>query len=271
MLKDDFTDDQVVTALKVLTAKAAAVGTPLAAVYLSGSVVGMSAAGLTSGLATLGMGGVLGLSSMATGIGVAVLIGVGTYAGVRKLTGANELTRSKRRELMLNEVIKQTQNTISLLIQDVNFITLKINEYMLTHTTQDAQIKKLMSLMTQMTGAGAVLTNKSSLAQSNATKLRCAQYLDENKLKILTREPTKMELFDYIHGFYEERVFTSDKDGVSQEIIKLVVKKGFSTNELENLAKAFEAIGYFNVSDVLKSNVTDAATKAKDKLAGFFS
>lgn len=31
MLKDDFTDDQVVTALKVLTAKAAAVGTPLAA------------------------------------------------------------------------------------------------------------------------------------------------------------------------------------------------------------------------------------------------
>lgn len=148
MLKDDFTDEQVIAALKVLSAKAAAVGTPLAAVYLSGSVIGMSAAGLTSGLATLGMGGVLGLSSMATGIGVAVLIGVGTYAGVRKLTGANELTRSKRRELMLNEVIKQTQMTISLLIQDINYITSKLNEYILKHGTQDAQIKKLMLLMT---------------------------------------------------------------------------------------------------------------------------
>ncbi len=125
MLKDDFTDDQIVNALKALTAKAAAVGTPLAAVYLSGSVVGMSAAGLTSGLATLGMGGVLGLSSMASGIGVAVLLGVGAYAGVRKLTGTNEITRSKRRELMLNEVIKQTQSTISLLIQDINYITLR--------------------------------------------------------------------------------------------------------------------------------------------------
>ena len=96
MLTDDYSDDQVVAALKGLSAKAAAVGTPLAAVYLSGSVVGMSAAGMTSGLATLGMGGALGFSSMATGIGVAVLLGVGAYAGVRRLTGANELTRAKR-------------------------------------------------------------------------------------------------------------------------------------------------------------------------------
>jgi hypothetical protein len=271
MLKDDFTDDQIVSALKILSAKAAAVGTPLAAVYLSGSVVGMSAAGLTSGLATLGMGGMLGLSSMATGIGVAVLIGVGAYAGIRKLTGANELTRSKRRELMLNEVIKQTHSTVSLLIQDINYITIKLNEFILSHGTQDAKINKLMMLMTQMTGAGTVLTAKSESAQSSANKLRCAQYLDEQKLKSLTREPTKAELYDFIMSFYEERAFTQEKDGVISEITKLTIKKNQDSKDLENLARAFEVVGYFNVSDVLKGTAVDVASKAKDKLAGFFS
>ncbi|WP_043529468.1 hypothetical protein [Litchfieldella xinjiangensis] len=271
MLRDDVTDDQVISSLKALSAKAAAVGTPLAAVYLSGSVVGMSAAGLTSGLATLGMGGMLGLSSMATGIGVAVLIGVGAYAGVRKLTGANELTRFKRRELMLNEVIKQTQSTISLLIEDINFITQKLNDLLKAHSSQDAQVKKLMSLMSQMTSAGSVLTNKSNAAQSSATKIRCARFIDTEKLRSLTRDPTKADLFDFIMSFYEPQNFTIEKDGEAREITKLALKSNYTTKELENLAKAFEAVGYFKVSDVLMGSASDMAGKTKDRLAGLFS
>ncbi|PTQ87367.1 hypothetical protein C8N29_11914 [Agitococcus lubricus] len=272
MLKEDYSDDQIISALKELSAKAAAVGTPLAAVYLSGSVVGMSAAGLTSGLATMGLGGMLGLSSMASGIGVAVLLGVGAYTGMRKLTGADELTRSKRRELMLNEVIKQTQATISLLIQDVNFVIVKLNECILTHGTQDVRIKQLTALLTQMTSAGTVLTQKSDVAQGSATKLQCAQFLDENKLKALTKEPTKQELEGVIRGFYELRTFKEVKEGQSpQQVNKLALRRELTVAQYESLAKAFEAIGYFNVSDVLKSTAVDAASKAKDKLAGFFS
>lgn len=271
MLKEDVTDEQIVSALKLLSAKAAAVGTPLAAVYLSGSVVGMSAAGLTSGLATLGMGGILGLSSMATGIGVAVLLGVGAYTGIRKLTGANELTRFKRRELMLNEVVKQTQATISLLIQDINYITGRLNQVIHSYGTQDQQIRKLMQLMSQMTSAGTVLTGKSNAAQNSATKLRCAQFLDEGKLTLLTKEPTKAEFFDFIRGFYEERPFIQEKDGQQVEVFRLAVKRGVEIKDLENLAKAFEAIGYFNVGDVLMGAAADVAGKAKDKITGLFS
>lgn len=271
MLTDDYSDDQVVAALKGLSAKAAAVGTPLAAVYLSGSVVGMSAAGMTSGLATLGMGGALGFSSMATGIGVAVLLGVGAYAGVRRLTGANELTRAKRRELMLNEIIKQTQRTISLLVADINYLTEQVNLRIHAHGVQDAQIRKLMGLMTQMTAAGTVLAARSNEAQGSATRLRCARYLDLDKLRSLTREPTKAELYDFIVGFYEERTFVEEKDGVKRDVTRLTVKQGYVPAELENLARAFEAVGYFNVGEVLKGSALDAAGKAKDKLAGLFS
>lgn len=271
MLKEDVTDDQIVSALKLLSAKAAAVGTPLAAVYLSGSVIGMSAAGLTSGLATLGMGGLLGLSGMTTGIGVAVLIGVGAYAGVRKLTGADELTRSKRRELMLVEVIKQTQTTISLLMQDINHITERLNQALADHGEQSQKIQRLMAMMGQMTGAGTVLTSKSEAAQSSATKLRCARFLDDAKLKTLTKEPTKAELYDFIRGFYEESSFTQEKDGQQVKILKLAIKSGVSSRDLENLARAFEVIGYFNVGDVLVGGAVDMANKAKDKITGLFS
>lgn len=272
MLTQDLSDDQIVGVLKILSAKAAAVGTPLAAVYLSGSVMGLSAAGLTSGLAALGMGGILGMSSMTTGIGVAVLIGVGAYAGVRKLTGANELSRAKYRELMLNEVIKQTQTTISLLIQDINYLTERLTKTLQVHGTQSEQIRKLMTLMQQMTSAGAVLTARATHAQGSAAKLRCAQFLDEAKLRILTREPTKMALFDLIHSFYESRSFTLTKDdGTSSEVVRLAIKPGASAKSLEELALAFEAIGYFNVSDVLKGAAVDVASKAKDKLSGLFS
>lgn len=58
----------------------AATGIPIAAVAVSGSVFGLSAAGITSGLAALGMG--LG---MVSGIGVVAALGIGSYLGVRYL------------------------------------------------------------------------------------------------------------------------------------------------------------------------------------------
>lgn len=67
-------------ALEEAVAGVAGAGVPLAAVALSGQVVGFSAAGMTSGLSALGMG--LG---MASGMGVAVGMGIGSYIGVKWL------------------------------------------------------------------------------------------------------------------------------------------------------------------------------------------
>ncbi len=59
--------------------KASAVGVPLAALYVSGSVVGFSAVGITSGLATIGGAAgltALGLNPMTAGIAALILGGV---------------------------------------------------------------------------------------------------------------------------------------------------------------------------------------------------
>lgn len=260
MLSDDFSDDALTRGMKELGAKAGAVGVPLAAVYLSGSVVGMSAAGLTSGLATLGLGGVLGFSSMATGIGVAVLLGLGAYKGIKHLTGANELDKTKRRELMLNEVIKQTQATVSHLMEDINFITIKLNETILSHGIQDKKVKLLLQKVKLLTSAGNVLTQKGDATQSKCFKLKCPKELNHEKLQSLTREATKQQIYTVIMSFYEEKTVEREQSGETVTAQVLTLKQDISTLDMEKLAKVFEAIGYFNAADVIKG-----------KLLGIFS
>lgn len=260
MLNDDLSDNALARNMKELGAKAGAVGVPLAAVYLSGSVVGMSAAGLTSGLATLGLGGVLGFSSMATGIGVAVLLGVGAYKGIKHLTGANELDKTKRRELMLNEVIKQQQLTVSKLMQDINFIAIKLNDTIISGKATEEKVKLLIQKFKLLTSAGGVLTRANEATQSKCFRLKCPSELDQDKLKSLTQEATKQSIYTAIMSFYVEENIEKEMDGKVLTVKSLVLKKDISVMNIEKLAKMFESIGYFNVGSVIKG-----------KLSGFFS
>ena len=273
LLEEDFTDDKMKKAFSELSAKAAAVGTPLAAVYLSGSVIGMSAAGMTSGLAMLGMGGVLGFSSMATGIGVAILIGVGTYAGVKKLTGSDELSKYKRKQLMLNEVIKQTQDTISTIVGDINYVTSRLNQT-IEKVSQvsgnanallevNAKLRQQMSMLKGITGAADILNHKVHEAEGDSNKLKCPLILDISKLQALTTEPTKKKFYDFIMDFYVEEEVVVEKNNEKQTVKRLVVDNSKKAEFLQ-LSKAFDVIGYFNVSDVL-------AGKTKQALTGLFT
>lgn len=123
LLAGNVADDVITARAKDLAARSAAFGVPIAAVYLSGSVVGLSAAGISSGLATLGLGGVLCFSSMASGIGVAALLGVGAYKGVQYLTNRGEDARKARRDVLLQEVLRMHQTAINDLVEDVNQIS----------------------------------------------------------------------------------------------------------------------------------------------------
>ena len=120
ILEGDLSDAAIMNAAKDLTAKAGAAGVPLGVIYVGGSVTGLSAAGITSGLAALGMGGVLGLSAMVTGIGVAIIMGGAVYQGVRWVLGRSERDKVTLRELMLQEVLRTHQQAIINLGEDMS-------------------------------------------------------------------------------------------------------------------------------------------------------
>ena len=161
---------------------------------------------------------------------------------------------------MLTEVIKQTQTTVSYLMEDINFITIKLNETILSHGVQDEKVKLLLQKVKLLTSAGNVLTQKGDATQSQCFKLKCPKELNKEKLQSLTREATKQHIYTVIMSFYEEKTIEHEQDGVAVTAQVLILKQDISTLDMEKLAKVFEAIGYFNAADVIKG-----------KLLGIFS
>lgn len=128
---------------KDLASKAAAVGVPIVAVYFSGSVVGLSAAGITSGLAALGFGGLLRLSSMTTGVGTVIILGVMAYKGVRWILGKNERELRNKREKLIQDILKTHQKAINILIEDINELANKLEQYMSQSNRNEELLEKL--------------------------------------------------------------------------------------------------------------------------------
>ena len=114
-------DDYAADAIKNAGAGLAAVGVPVAAVWFSGSVIGLSAAGITSGLA--GLGALIGIGGMIPGIGVAILLGTGIFMGVNALLDTGD--KSKKAKLQAEKerkaqlVIKNMQGAIDQLVDQI--------------------------------------------------------------------------------------------------------------------------------------------------------
>ena len=158
ILAGELSDRQIKSTAKVMAAEAMRVGVPVAAVYLSGSVTGLSAAGITSGLAALGLGGVLGLSAMVTGIGVAIVAGGAAYKGVRWVLGGSERNRAFRRELMLQDVLRIHQAAIINLAEDISFFGERV-EVLSTETDRNRDaIDRIFREVTLMSRSASALT-----------------------------------------------------------------------------------------------------------------
>jgi hypothetical protein len=123
LLMGQLTADEFAKGARNLAATATSIGVPITAVYFSGSVIGLSAAGIISGLTELGLGGILGLSSLVTGIGVVVVMGIVTFKLVSWAVTGNERRMEKIREHMIQEVITLNQQAMLALAEDINSLS----------------------------------------------------------------------------------------------------------------------------------------------------
>ncbi len=105
-------------AIKAAAAGLGAVGVPIAAVYFSGTIIGLSAAGITGGLAALGLG-----FGMVPGIGVAVVLGTAVFLGTTWLLGDSRKVKEEKlraaQERKAQLVIKNLQEAIAQIIDRI--------------------------------------------------------------------------------------------------------------------------------------------------------
>lgn len=146
--------------VQTLAAKSAAVGVPLVAVYLSGSVIGLSAAGITSGLAALGFGGLFGLSAMVTGIGAVLVLGVAVYQIVRWLAGSKEKELAALRERLMQEVMHQLQRTVNALLGDIQELTANVVDLTRQAEIDKRRMRRLAQELQALAGAMATLSKR---------------------------------------------------------------------------------------------------------------
>ncbi len=158
ILSGELSDSQIKNMAKIMAAQATAVGIPIASVYLSGSVVGLSAAGIASGLATLGVGGVLGLSAMVTGIGVAIILGGIAYKGVQWALDGAKRDRTSIRELMLQEVLQMHQRAIINLGEDMSHFGKRIAELAQETEINRKSIKELLHEVILLSRSASAMT-----------------------------------------------------------------------------------------------------------------
>ncbi len=159
--EEDFASNRITTSQlestsKDIAAKAAAFGVPIAAVSLAGSVSGLSGAGITSGLAALGFGGLLGLSAMVTGIGTVVILGVAVHQGTRFMLAANERERENQREHLIQHVIKNHQQAMAELTDDIAGLAHRMEAH-LTQTTRNEE--RLATLKAELAAFQLALVN----------------------------------------------------------------------------------------------------------------
>ncbi len=160
IMNGEVKDNQIIANAKDISARASAVGVPIAALYMSGSVAGLSAAGMTSGLAALGLGGILGLSSMVTGLGVLLVAGVGVYKGVRWLTANSERSKRQKREIIIHEIIRNNQKSINNLAEDVNYFANLVANVALEAEFNQQKVDKLGHELTIFSQAIKKLSEK---------------------------------------------------------------------------------------------------------------
>lgn len=268
ILNERKNDDQIKDKLKETIARAGAVGVPMAAVYLSGSVIGVSAAGITSGLAALGMGGVLGFSSMFTGIGVAVLLGIGAYKGVRKFSGLDDLEKNKEREMMLKEIATNAQKTLNYLVEDINDLNEQLQQALSEIDVLDEKAKqmalRLSKLMRQMGRGAQYTTGKMNYATKEQIICRLPRSINMEVIEKLAPGATHAASRELLAKVYSKQG-TDDK----HQVINNCLDTECSEEDLTMAYNTLEAIGYFKLSDNAMASAKNAADNSIKEMKNF--
>ena len=195
-MTDQETSDKKILALTgEIAAAATGVGVPVTAVYLTGSVTGLSAAGISSGLAGIGLGGLFGLSAMATGVGAAVGGGVVAYKAARWLTHGRSRARSVRlRGLLLQEILRNHQRALANMAEDIGCLADKLVR--LTENTEVNQLRltRLAQEITLFRGAFGELRARESRLEAELQReqeTRKAEEPDEEETESSGEEPAR--------------------------------------------------------------------------------
>lgn len=159
---------------------------------------------------------------------------IDTYKKIFNGKEKAQLSIDKQRELMLQTVIKNTQDTVNNLVEDMNSISKQLVHEIQKGFQSNAKIEKLSALLMRLTKGAEVTVAKSEIAEQRALLLKIPFTLDMTRLEQIRKSKACEIEYRNIMNYYIHDENTN----------RVTLMNGIKTNELRKLAYIFEEINY---------------------------
>ncbi|MBM2813558.1 MAG: hypothetical protein HW421_320 [Ignavibacteria bacterium] len=150
IIHEEMDDETAGNALLKVALALKEAGIPISAVYFSGTIISLSAAGITNGLVALGLE-----PELVMGVGVAPLIGAGIFDKLKAALGDSKKKKEKERKSKI--VIRNLQEAITKIIN-------KIEELESTAMDTDENDKAIIQLKERLLKLKKVVSKKTGKA-----------------------------------------------------------------------------------------------------------
>ena len=217
-------DTDIKKSLNNLVGRAAGVGVPMIALYFSGTT-GVSAIGMTTGLASLGGAGVAGLSSMFTGVGAVAVLGIVSYEVVKRVSGQKDLENNQQRERMLQEIIGNSQKTLNFLIEDVNYIAKLLNSALTGEKVNQIRIQKLARQLAEYSMGAQKMTRYMERSQVESLITKMPLEISINRLTELTQGATKQKAREFVLQCYPDLQLNTQLNLTQMKLLYSILDK----------------------------------------------
>jgi hypothetical protein len=159
---------------------------------------------------------------------------VDTYHKIFNGDEKAKVSIDKQRELMLQTIIKNTQETINHLVTDMNSVSAQLLNEIQKGIQSSTKIEKLSSLLTRLTNGAEAKVKKTESVEKRALYSKIPSILDMAKMEKIRRD--KIYDIQYQHILKEYPL-----DQVSQD---RVIRGDIEVSDLMKLINAFEEISY---------------------------
>ena len=156
---------------------------------------------------------------------------------------------------MLQDVIRQSQRTLNMVIEDINHLSTELSDALSQESVTKAQFDKIRAKLSQYSRASRVLGSKVEKAEADRARLKSPEFLDIDRLKALTQDHDKKKYYDMVISFYEEAQITEEKDGEIVELQVYRLTQSRDSLELEQLGQIFEILGYESTQAAIKGKL----------------
>ncbi|MDR2495440.1 MAG: hypothetical protein LBD24_09495 [Spirochaetaceae bacterium] len=230
IIKQRQTDKQIENTFKDLMAKGVAVGVPAATLFFSGSM--------------WIIGGQLLLFGSFLPLAIAAGLGFAAFKGVKYLTGINEIEANGKRELMLQGIIRNSQKALNFLIEDVNYIAVKLSAELSKGQVTAIHIQKLKTQLLMLAQGTLTVSGRMANAEKEAVIAKLPQKLNKTRFDELTSKPTQQKYRPIVMAGFDE---TKTKSSDGQSRIEWILNFDLPLEKLEEIHGVLDNFGYFDV------------------------